>query len=214
MRHYIVFGPQGSGKGTQSRLLCEDYDLVHISIGDIFRWHVAHHTKLAARIRRITDAGLLVPDEIVEEVVRKRLEEHDWNYGFVLDGFPRTLRQAEYLFENWNMDKVIYLDIPDDVVYERVMMRAKIGEGAGFTKRVDDNPEALKIRLQEYHEKTRPLLELYRRKGMLITVEASRSIEEIYAEVRTRLGLPEPLRRRAADAAEPRAVSSAVTSGR
>jgi adenylate kinase len=211
MRHYIVFGPQGSGKGTQSRLLCEDYDLVHISIGDIFRWHVAHHTKLAARIRRITDAGLLVPDEIVEEVVRKRLEEHDWNYGFVLDGFPRTLRQAEYLFENWNMDKVIYLDIPDDVVYERVMMRAKTGEGAGFTKRVDDNPEALKVRLQEYHEKTRPLLELYRRKGMLITVEASRSIEEIYAEVRTRLGLPEPLRPSAVEGVSATGVSSAAS---
>ncbi|MCS7023187.1 MAG: nucleoside monophosphate kinase [Bryobacteraceae bacterium] len=194
MRHYIVCGPQGSGKGTQSRLLCADYDLVHISIGDIFRWHVAHHTKLAARIRRITDAGLLVPDEIVEEVVRKRLEEHDWNYGFVLDGFPRTLRQAEYLFENWNMDKVIYLDIPDEVVFERVMKRAKMGEGAGFTKRVDDNPEALKVRLQEYHEKTRPLLELYRRKGMLISVEATRSIEEIYLEIRQRLGLPEPVR--------------------
>lgn len=192
MRHYIVFGPQGSGKGTQSKLLCESYDLVHISIGDIFRWHVAHHTKLAARIRRITDAGLLVPDETVEEVVRRRLEEHDWNYGFVLDGFPRTLRQAEYLFENWNMDKVIYLDISDEVVHERVMMRAKVGEGAGFTKRADDNPEALRVRLQEYHEKTRPLLELYRRKGMLITVDAARGIPEINVEIRQRLGLPEP----------------------
>jgi len=192
MNHYIVFGPQGSGKGTQSDLLCGDYDFVHISIGDIFRWNVAHHTKLAARIRRITDAGLLVPDEIVEEVVRKRLEEHDWNYGFVLDGFPRTIRQAEYLFENWNMDKVIYLDIPDDVVFERVMSRAKVGEGSGFTKRVDDNPEALKVRLKEYHEKTKPLLELYRKKGVLVTVEATRKIPEIYQEIRQRLGLPEP----------------------
>jgi adenylate kinase len=196
MHHYIVFGPQGSGKGTQSKLLCSDYDYVHISIGDIFRWNVSHHTKLAARVKRITDAGLLVPYEIVEEVVRKRLEEHDWNYGFVLDGFPRTIRQAEYLFENWNMDKVIYLDIPDDIVFERVMMRAKIGEGSGFTKRVDDNPEALKVRLREYHEKTKPLLEMYRKKGILLTVEASGPVEVIYAEVRRRLGLAEPPRPR------------------
>lgn len=192
MHHYILFGPQGSGKGTQSRLLCQDYDFVHISIGDIFRWHVAHHTKLAARIRRITEAGLLVPDEIVEEVVRKRLEEHDWNYGFVLDGFPRTLRQAEYLFENWNLDKVIYLDIPDEVVFERVMMRARMGEGSGFTKRADDNPEILKVRLQEYHEKTKPLLELYRKKGILLSVDGNRPIETVYREIRQRLGLPEP----------------------
>jgi adenylate kinase len=194
MRHYIVFGPQGSGKGTQSRLLCDDYDLVHISIGDIFRWHIAHHTKLAAKVKRITNAGLLVPDEIVEEVVRKRLEEHDWNYGFVLDGFPRTMPQAEYLFENWNMDKVIYLDISDDVVFDRVMMRAKVGEGSGFTKRADDNPDALKTRLKEYHEKTKPLLELYRKKGILLTIDASRPIDDIYADLRDRLGLPDPLR--------------------
>ncbi|MDX1983482.1 MAG: nucleoside monophosphate kinase, partial [Bryobacteraceae bacterium] len=182
----------------QSRLLCDDYDLVHISIGDIFRWHISHHTKLAARVKRITDAGLLVPDEIVEEVVRKRLEEHDWNYGFVLDGFPRTMGQAEYLFENWNMDKVIYLDISDDVVFDRVMMRARMGEGSGFTKRVDDNPEALKIRLREYHEKTKPLLELYRKKGIMLTIDASRPITDIYADLRDRLGLPEPFGKLAA----------------
>lgn len=199
MHHYILFGPQGSGKGTQSKLLCDDYDLVHISIGDIFRWNVSHHTKLAARIKRITDAGLLVPDEIVEEVVSRRLQEHDWNYGFVLDGFPRTIRQAEYLFENWNMDKVIYLDIPDDVVFERVMMRAKVGQGSGFTKRADDNPDALKVRLQEYHEKTKPLLELYRKKGILISVDGTPGVDQIYAEIRQRLSLPEPLRRMEGD---------------
>jgi adenylate kinase len=192
MHKYILFGPQGSGKGTQSRLLCRGYDLVHISIGDIFRWHVAHHTKLAARIRRITDLGHLVPDEIVEEVVRERLEQHDWNYGFVLDGFPRTRGQAEYLFERWNVDNVIYLDLPDEVVYERIMHRARVGEGQGFTKRVDDNPESLRTRLQEYHEKTKPLLELYRAKETLISVDANRPIGEIVNEIRFRLGLGEP----------------------
>lgn len=189
MYKYIIFGPQGSGKGTQSKLLCQAYDFVHISIGDIFRWQIANHTKLAARIKRITSEGRLVPDEIVEEVVRKRLEEHDWNYGFVLDGFPRTRRQAEYLFENWNLDRVIYLDVPDDVVYQRVMERARLGEGSGFTKRADDNPEALRVRLEEYHEKTRPLIELYRKHEMLISVDATRTIEVIQTEIRRRLDL-------------------------
>lgn len=192
MHKYILFGPQGSGKGTQSRLLCRGYDFVHISVGDIFRWHVAHHTKLAARIRRITDQGLLVPDEIVEEVVSGRLEQHDWNYGFVLDGFPRTRGQAEYLFERWNIDLVIYLDLPDKAVYDRIMHRASVGEGQGFTKRVDDNPESLRTRLQEYHEKTKPLLELYRAKEMLVRVDANRPIVEIFDEIRRSLGLGAP----------------------
>ena len=192
MHKYILFGPQGSGKGTQSRLLCRGYDFVHISVGDIFRWHVAHHTKLAARIRRITDQGRLVPDEIVEAVVRERLEQHDWNYGFVLDGFPRTRGQAEYLFERWNMDKVIYLDLPDEVVYERIMHRARVGEGQGFTKRVDDNPESLRTRMQEYHEKTKPLLDLYRAKELVIPVDANRPIVEIFGEIQRCLELGEP----------------------
>jgi adenylate kinase len=193
MHKYILFGPQGSGKGTQSHLLCRGYDFVHISIGDIFRWHVAQHTKLAARVRRITDQGLLVPDEIVEEVVSGRLEQHDWNYGFVLDGFPRTRRQAEYLFERWNMDKVIYLDLSDEVVYQRIMHRAQVGQGQGFTKRVDDNPDAARTRLQEYHAKTKPLLELYRAKEMLVSVDAGRGVAEIFEDIRSRLGLGEPV---------------------
>lgn len=193
MHKYILIGPQGSGKGTQAQLLCRDYDFVHISIGDIFRWHMSQHTKLAARIRRIMNEGRLVPDEIVEEVVRKRLEEHDWNYGFVLDGFPRTRSQAEYLFEGWNMDKAIYLDIPDDVVYERVMKRAAMGEGSGFTKRADDNPESLKMRLQEYYAKTKPLLRLFEEKNMLVTIAADRPIDVVYEDIRNKLGLGAPV---------------------
>ncbi|MCP5118252.1 MAG: nucleoside monophosphate kinase [bacterium] len=192
MHKYIIIGPQGCGKGTQARLLCQDFDLVHISVGDIFRWNMQSHTKLAARIRRIMDQGLLVPDEIVEEVVRQRLEDHDWNYGFVLDGFPRTRAQAEYLFEHWNLDAAIYLDIPEEVVYERVMHRAEVGDGAGFTKRADDNPEALKVRLREYHDKTAPLLNLFDAKEMLVRVAASGSIEEVYLAILEKLGVPQP----------------------
>jgi adenylate kinase len=189
MDKFIIIGPQGSGKGTQARLLCAEFDFVHISIGDIFRWHMHHHTKLAARIRRIMDKGLLVPDDIVEQVVRQRLEEHDWNYGFVLDGFPRTRSQAEYLFEHWNLDKAIYLDIREEVVFSRVMRRAKVGDGETFTKRSDDNPEALKVRLREYHEKTAPLLDLFDKKSMLVRVDAEPAIEVVYQTILNSLGL-------------------------
>jgi adenylate kinase len=149
---------------------------------------MAHHTKLAARVQRIMAEGRLVPDEIVEEVVEKRLEEHDWNYGFVLDGFPRTRKQAEYLFENWNLDRAIYIDIPDEVVYDRVMKRVQHGKSGGFTKRDDDNPQALKMRLQEYHEKTAPLLHLFQQKGMLMTIDGNRTIEEVHSSVVESLG--------------------------
>lgn len=190
MDKYVIFGPQGSGKGTQSKLLCETFGWVHISIGDIFRWHMRHHTKLAARINRIMNQGLLVPDEIVEEVVRNRLEEHDWNWGFVLDGFPRTLPQAEYLFERWNLDAVIYLDVPDEIVQERVMLRAS--EGKGFTKRFDDTPDVLKVRLREYHDKTKPLIEFYEEKRMLRKVDATKPIKDVFDDILAQLSLPKP----------------------
>jgi adenylate kinase len=189
MHKYIICGPQGSGKGTQSRLLCQAHDFEHISIGDMFRWHMQHHTKVAARITRIMHSGHLVSDDIVEKVIRERLEQHDFNYGFVLDGFPRTRPQAEYLFENWDVDRVIYLDIPDEIVFDRVMQRAKKGLGSGFTKRADDNPAALKVRLEEYYAKTKPLLELYRQKGRLVTVDGTKPISEVYSEISRALGL-------------------------
>ncbi|MCC7237143.1 MAG: nucleoside monophosphate kinase [Bryobacterales bacterium] len=193
MDKYIIIGPQGSGKGTQARLLSDSFDFVHISIGDIFRWNMTNHTKLAARITRIMNEGRLVPDEIVEEVVRQRMEQHDWNFGFVLDGFPRTRSQAEYLFENWNLDKAIYLDIPEDVVFGRVMQRVAEGQGGGFTKRLDDNPQALRVRLQEFHEKTQPLLRLFEHKGMLVTIDGNQSIERVFDSIVANLGLSSPV---------------------
>ncbi|MEK7394302.1 MAG: adenylate kinase [Fibrobacterota bacterium] len=193
MDKYVIFGPQGSGKGTQSELLCKNYGFVHISLGDIFRWHMANHTKLAARITRIMNQGLLVPDDIVEEVIHDRLDEHDWNWGFVLDGFPRTRPQAEFLFENWNLDAVIYLDVPDDVVEERVMKRAAtIQKGQTFTKRLDDTPDVLRVRLREYHEKTKPLIDLYEDKRMLRKVDATKPVEEVFEDIIDQLKLAKP----------------------
>ena len=189
MNKYIMIGPQGSGKGTQSKLLAEEFGFVHISIGAIFRWHVSHHTKLGSRVTRITEEGRLVSDDVVENVLRERLEMHDWRYGFVLDGFPRTRAQANYLFENWNLDRAIYLDLDDKTVRQRVMSRAKAGEGSGFTKRADDNPEALRRRLSDYHNKTSPLLDLFKDRGMLLRVDAGGTIPEVYREITDGLGL-------------------------
>jgi adenylate kinase len=190
MNKFIICGPQGSGKGTQAELLCRAYDLVHISIGDVFRWHMANHTKLAAKVTRIMNEGQLVPDDIVEKVVRGRLGLHDWNYGFVLDGFPRTRPQAEFLFESWNLDGAVYLDVPEDVVFQRVLQRAQAGAGGGFTKRADDNITALRVRLKEFREKTEPLLALFEEKGLLVTIDGNQPIEEVHRAVVEGLRLP------------------------
>jgi len=193
MDKYVIFGPQGYGKGTQGELLCRHFGFVHISLGDIFRWHQANHTKLAARVTRIMNQGLLVPDEIVEEVIHARLEEHDWNFGFVLDGFPRTRQQAEFLFETWNLDAVIYLDVPDQVVEERVMRRALEESGTtNLLKRLDDTPEALRVRLTEYHDKTKPLIQLYEEKRILRRVDATRPIQEVFDAILDVLHLQRP----------------------
>jgi adenylate kinase len=207
---YVIMGVQGSGKGTQAALLATDFDLVHLSVGDTFRWHVQHRTKLGAQVRRIMDAGELVDDELVETVVRDRLAMHDWNYGFVLDGFPRNARQAEFFLESYDIDGVINLHLPDEVVHERVLARRlcsgcgldwnllahrpKIADicdmcGAALLRRDDDHPEALAMRLKAYHEKTAPVLALFERKEFVATFDATRSVEAIQADIRSRFGL-------------------------
>jgi adenylate kinase len=119
MRKYVIMGIQGSGKGTQSEMLAADLDLVHISVGDIFRWNVSNHTKIGALVQRVMASGELVGDDLVESVVRQRLSEHDWNFGFLIDGFPRNARQAEFFLESYDIDGVIYLDMPDSEVRRR-----------------------------------------------------------------------------------------------
>jgi adenylate kinase len=112
MQKYVIIGVQGSGKGTQGAMLAREFDLTQIAVGDIFRWHVQNHTKLGAQVRRTMAEGRLVDDDMVEAVVRQRLVDHDWNYGFVVDGFPRNARQAEFFLESYDIDGVIYLTCP------------------------------------------------------------------------------------------------------
>src|SRR5579859_4036469 len=123
MRKYVIMGVQGSGKGTQSLILAAELDLVHISVGDIFRWNVQNHTKIGAQVRRVMAAGELVGDDLVESVVGDRLSQHDWNYVFIIDGFPRNARQAEFFLESYDIDGVIHLDLPDSEVRRRVLAR-------------------------------------------------------------------------------------------
>ena len=176
-------------------MLCVDLDLEHISVGDIFRWNVQHRTKIGAQVRRTMASGHLVDDELVESVVQARLSMHDWNYGFVIDGFPRNERQAEFFLEGYDIDGVIYLDLPDKEVARRVLSRRLCSEcgidynlmahrperedvcdvcGGALVHREDDNPEALAVRLKEYHEKTKPVLDIFRRKEFVAVVDATR----------------------------------------
>ena len=211
MRKYVIMGIQGSGKGTQSEMLAADLDLVHISVGDIFRWNVLNHTKMGAQVQRVMASGELVGDDLVESVVRQRLSEHDWNFGFLIDGFPRNARQAEFFLESYDIDGVIYLDMPDSEVRRRVLSRrlcAKCGMdynlianspavpgrcdscGGELVQREDDTEEALAVRLREYHQKTNPVLDIFRRKEYVITVDARASKEAVQRDIRSKLGLP------------------------
>ncbi|MBV9203974.1 MAG: nucleoside monophosphate kinase [Actinobacteria bacterium] len=211
MRKYVIMGVQGSGKGTQSQMLATDLDLVHISVGDIFRWNVQNHTKIGAMVRRIMAAGELIGDDLVESVVRDRLAGHDWNYGFLIDGFPRNRAQAEFFLESYDIDGVIVLDLPDSEVRRRVLNRRVCQNcgmnynlidnspkvpgqcdmcGAELATREDDTEEALAVRLRDYHEKTNPVIELFRGKEYVFVIDARPAPEEVQQQIRKCLGLP------------------------
>jgi adenylate kinase len=213
VRKYVIMGVNGSGKGTQAKLLADEFDLVHIGVGDILRWNVQHHTKLGAHVRRAMVGGALIEDEFVETVVRDRLAMHDWNYGFVIDGFPRSAPQAEFFLESYDIDGVVVLELPDEDVHRRVLARrlcSKCGLdynliairpavpevcdvcGGQLVSRPDDTAEALAVRLADYHAKTRPIIELFERKEFVAHIDATRSVEEVSAQIRARLGLTPP----------------------
>ena len=211
MRKYVILGVPGSGKSSQGALLAADLDLVHISVGDIFRWNVQQHTKMGAQVRRLMAGGELVGDDLAEAVTAERLAQHDWNYGFVIDGFPRNARQAEFFLESYDIDSVIHLDMPDSEVRRRVLAR-RLCTGCGMDYNLiqgrpkqdgicdvcggtlvtteDDTEEALVVRLRDYHDKTDPVLDLFRRKEYVAVVDATPSKDAVQQAIRDTLGLP------------------------
>jgi adenylate kinase len=210
MHKYVIMGIQASGKGRQAELLERDFNLVHIGVGDIFRRNVQYHTKVGAQVSRLLTSGRMVDDALVEQVVTRRLAIHDWNFGFVIDGFPRTAGQAEFFLESYDIDGVIHLDLPDDELRKRVYARRICSlcgrdynlisrppraagvcdlDGSAIVQRPDDSPEALDVRINDYRTQTKPIIDLFEQKEFVVKIDATPSVEEIQTEIRKQLGL-------------------------
>ena len=186
MANILLLGPQGAGKGTQGKLIAAEYGIPHVATGDMLRAAIAAETELGRKVKPIYDAGGLVPDDLMIELIRERLGEEDAREGFVLDGFPRTMAQAEALDEmlreiGHDLDVVFELQLPDEVGRERMLRRAA-EEG-----RADDTPEAIDNRLRLFHAETAPLVEYYRSRGHLVGIHAERPIPEVFAEIQRAL---------------------------
>jgi adenylate kinase len=178
----LVLGPQGSGKGTQAKRISAAHGVPHVSTGDMFRAAIAAGTELGRRVEPILASGELVPDELTVALIRERLGQDDAAAGFVLDGFPRNLVQAEELDTmlagiGRPLDLVLFFDLDDATATERMLGRAA-DEG-----RADDTPEVIARRLAIYHEQTEPVVGRYRQAGTLRTLDAAASIDEVFAQI-------------------------------
>lgn len=210
----IMLGAPGAGKGTQAKQIADKYSIPHISTGDIFRANIKNGTELGKKAKTYMDQGLLVPDELVVELVADRIQQDDCKNGFVLDGFPRTIPQAEALDAalekiNEKMDYAIDVDVPDENIIKRMSgRRACLNCGATYhivsipTKvegicdrcgspivlRDDDKPETVKKRLEVYHEQTQPLIDYYKKQDILRTVNGVQPMEDVFKSIVEILG--------------------------
>ena len=178
----ILLGPPGAGKGTQAKRISVDAGIPHIATGDMLREAIATETEIGVRIKPIYDAGDLVPDDLMIDLIRERLSGADTSEGFILDGFPRTVAQAEALdrmLEEIDREllAVLYFQVPDELAVERLHVRS-LQEG-----RTDDTPEIIRHRLEVFHKSTEPVVEYYRSKGILVGIHADRPIDAVFAEV-------------------------------
>jgi adenylate kinase len=182
----LVLGPQGAGKGTQAARISKEYGVPHIATGDMFRAAIAEGTDLGRKVEPLLAAGTLVPDEITTALIQERLGQADADDGFVLDGFPRNLVQAEALDSMLSgigrgLDAILFFDVSDSVGMERALSRAQI-EG-----RADDTRDVIARRLATYHSETEPIVEHYRMTGKLVPLHADRTIEEVWSEISSAL---------------------------
>lgn len=205
----IMLGAPGAGKGTQAKKVAARFNIPHISTGDIFRENIKTQTQLGIKAKVYMDQGLLVPDELVLELIIDRFKAADCKDGYVLDGFPRTIPQAIALdsgldMNNVRMEYAINVDVPDQVIIERMAgRRACLSCGRTYhvdtlipkvdgicdycntelVLRDDDKPETVRKRLEVYHEQTQPLLDYYKEKGILHRVDGTGAIDDIYKEI-------------------------------
>jgi adenylate kinase len=182
----LVLGPQGAGKGTQAKRISSEYDIPHVSTGDMFRAAQAEGTEFGKQVGAIMASGRLVPDELTIATIEERLSRPDAQGGFALDGFPRTLAQAEALDAmlgaiGRGLDAILFFDVPDAVGMERALSRAAL------ESRADDTPEVIARRLAVYHEETEPIVEYYRATGKLVPLHAERSIDDVWSEIESAL---------------------------
>lgn len=206
MKNIILLGAPGAGKGTQASLISEEYNVPHISTGDILRRNIKEGTPLGIKAKEYIDAGALVPDEVVIGLVESRLKEDDCNNGYILDGFPRTIAQAEALDKVADIDLAINIDVPFDLIVSRLGGRRVCKCGAtyhvstlnGETKckacgdelfiRDDDKPETVQNRLRVYEAQTQPLIDYYGKQGKVVDIEATGTIEQIFENIKKVLG--------------------------
>lgn len=198
----IFLGPPGAGKGTQAEKICEKYNIAHISTGDILRAELKQKTELGKQAQSYIDNGQLVPDEVIINIVQSRLTQDDCKEGYLLDGFPRTLRQAEAIDGKIELDCVVCMEVPFDKLMDRICGRRVckecgatyhinvIGDATTCAKcsgelfqRKDDVPETVDNRLKVYSEQTQPLIEYYTAKGILKTVNGDQAVDKVFADI-------------------------------
>jgi adenylate kinase len=189
----VLLGPPGAGKGTQSARLKEKYHIPQLSTGDMLRAAVSAATPVGLEAKAVMDRGGLVSDETVVGIVADRIDAPDAKSGFILDGFPRTVRQAEALAKmlrakNMDLDAVIELKVDDKALLARIAKRANDTRACGGVVRADDNPDAFKIRLDAYHEQTAPVSDFYAKKAVLKTIDGMASIDAVTKAIEEVLG--------------------------
>ena len=205
----IMLGAPGAGKGTQAQMIADKYNIPHISTGDIFRANIKNGTELGKKAKEFMDKGLLVPDELTVELLLDRVANEDCKDGYVLDGFPRTIPQADVLDKELTklgdkVDFAVNVDVPDENIVRRMSGRRaclKCGAtyhiehippktegicdkcGSELVQREDDKPETVQNRLSVYHEQTQPLIEYYDKKNILKTVDGTKDMQEVFNEI-------------------------------